>query len=311
MSSKHWSLWRVIIGGSLIALIASVFGIINWGIPYWFIQVTAVLFVLPSALISDRRLYLYIALPFITTQLVVDVYTGARSFLSGTNAMQWLSIIAAGEAVFQVSGQYRLADALSRRRLQELEVLAIENARLNKELQPLAYTDAQTGIYNRHRLSELLDEEYRRAVRYQRPLSLMLLDIDHFKKINESYGHDVGDAVLRWFADQCSVTIRQKLDLLGRFGGKGFAIIYPEADLASAIGAAERLHSQISSNPLQHNEIKIQITFSAGIAALPLDGEIALEQLIERADKALYLAKEKRNRMAYWDDQEAKPRRIV
>ena len=311
MSSKHWSLLRVIIGGSLIALIAVVFGIVNWGIPYWYIHVAAVLFVLPSALISDRRLYLYIALTFIITHLIVDVYTGAKSFLSATNAMQWLSIVAAGELVYQVSSQYRLADMSSRRRMQELEVIALENARLNKDIQPLAYTDALTGIYNRHRLSELLDEEYRRAVRYQRPLSLMLLDIDHFKKINESYGHAAGDAVLRWFADQCSVTIRQKLDLLGRFGGKGFAIIYPEADLASAIGAAERLRAQINSNPLQHHETKIQITFSAGIAALPADEEVALEQLIERADKALYLAKEKRNGMAYWDDQQSKPRRIV
>jgi len=309
MSSKYWSLLRVIIGSSLIALIAIVFGIINWDIPYWFIHVAAVLFVLPSALISDRRIYLYIALTFMITHLVLDVYTGARFFLSGTNAMQWLSIIAAGEVIYQVSSQYRLADTLSRQRIQELEVIADENARLYKEVQQLANTDALTGINNRRRLSELLDEEYRRAIRYQRPLSLMIVDIDHFKKINDVYGHAAGDEALRWFASQCRVIIRQKLDLLGRFGGDEFAIIYPEADLASALGAAERLRSQIIGSPIQFNDTELQITFSAGIASLPLDEEIGLEQLVERADKALYFAKEKRNCMAYWDDKEAMPQR--
>ena len=135
------------------------------------------------------------------------------------------------------------------------------------------------------------------------------MDIDHFKKINDSYGHAAGDEVLHWFANQCSVVIRQKLDLLGRFGGDEFAVIYPEADLASALGAAERLRSQIIGHPIQYNDTELQITFSAGIASLPLDEEIGLDQLVERADKALYCAKEKRNCLAYWDDKAAMPQR--
>ncbi len=312
MSSRHWSLLRVIIGGSMIALIAVVLGILNWDIPYWFIHIVAVLFVFPAALIPDRRVYLYIALTFIVTHLGVDVlYMGGRAFLSGSDAVQWLGILAAGEVIHQVAGQYRLADVLSRRHIQELEVIAIENARLSRVVQELANIDVLTGINNRRRLAELLDEEYRRAIRYQRPLSLMLVDIDHFKKINDSYGRAAGEAVLRWFANQCSAAIRQKLDLLGRFDGDEFAIIYPEADLASAIGAAERLRSQIGSRPIQYNQMEIRITCSAGIAALALDEEIALDQLIERADKALRLAKETRNCMAYWDDQAGVPRQIV
>ena len=309
MTPNRWSSVRIIVGGSLIALTAVVFGMIKWDIPYWFIQVVSVLFVFPAAILYVRRIYMSIVLIFIVTHLGVDLYTGGLSFLLGSDAVQWLSIIASGEVIYQISSQRRRADVSNRQRIQELEVIADENARLYKEVQQLAYIDALTGINNRRRLSELLDDEYRRAIRYQRPLSLMLVDIDHFKKINDVYGHAAGDEALRWFASQCSVIIRQKLDLLGRFGGEEFAIIYPEADLASALGAAERLRSQIIGHPIQYNDTEIQITFSAGIASLPLDEEIGLEQLIERADKALYFAKEKRNCMAYWDDKAAMPQR--
>ena len=309
MTLNRWSLVRIIVGGSLIALTAVVFGMVYRDIPYWFIHVVSVLFVFPAAILHERKIYMSIVLIFIVTHLGVDLYTGGRSFLLGSDAVQWLSILAAGEIIYQISSQRRRADVSNRRRIQELEVIADENARLFKEVQQLANTDALTGINNRRRISELLDEEYRRAIRYQRPLSLMIVDIDHFKKINDVYGHGAGDEALRWFASQCSVIIRQKLDLLGRFGGDEFAIIYPEADLASALGAAERLRSQIIGSPIQFNDTKLQITFSAGIASLPLDEEIGLEQLVERADKALYFAKEKRNCMAYWDDKEAMPQR--
>lgn len=293
----------------MIALIAVAVGMLRWDVPYWFTRVVAVLFVFSSAALHHRRIYLYIVLMFIVTHLGVDIYTGGRLFLPGSEVMQWLGIIAAGEVIYQVSSQYRLADVASRRRIQELEVIAVENDRLYKEVQHLAHTDILTGINNRRRLFELLDDEYRRAVRYQRPLSLMLVDIDHFKNINAVYGQAVGDEVLRWFANQCSAAIRQKLDLIGRLGGEEFAVIYPEADLASAIGAAERLRSQIIGRPIRYNETEIQITFSAGIASLPLDAGIAFDQLVERANKALYHAKEKRNCLAYWDNQAALPQR--
>jgi len=189
-------------------------------------------------------------------------------------------------------------------------LVAIKNARLYKDVRHPAFTDVLTGINNRRRLFELLDEEYKRAIRYQRPLSLMLVDIDHFKKINDIHGHAAGDEVLRWFAKQSSDIMRQKLDLIGRFGGEEFAFIYPEADLASAMGAARRLHAHISGSVIQYNEIEIKITFSAGVASLPLDKEISFEQLIERADKALYYAKESRDCMAYWDNAAAVPQHI-
>jgi diguanylate cyclase (GGDEF)-like protein len=189
--------------------------------------------------------------------------------------------------------------------------IAIENARLYREVQHLAFTDVLTGIPNRRRLFELLEKEYKRAVRYHRPLTIILADIDHFKKINDGHGHAAGDEVLRWFAQRCNEIIRQKIDIVGRFGGEEFAIIYPETNIASAISAAERLRSYTLASKVPHNGIEIPVTFSAGIAALPLETHIALDQLLERADRALYCAKETRNCMAYWDETDAAPHRLA
>jgi len=180
--------------------------------------------------------------------------------------------------------------------------IALENARLYKEVQHLAFTDGLTGINNRRRLFELADKEYKRSMRYRRPLSFMIADIDHFKGINDSYGHAAGDEALRWFATKCSSIIRRKLDMIGRFGGEEFAFIYPEISLPSALIAGERLRRHITSEKIMFERNELQITFSAGIVSLPFDEEISLDQLIERADKALYLAKQKRNSVAFWDD---------
>ena len=123
MSANRWSSVRIIVGGSIIALIVVVFGVAHWDVPYWFIHVVSVLFVFSSAILHNRRIYLYIVLAFITAHLGVDIYTGGRSFLLGSDAVQWFSIIAAGEIIHQISSQRRRADELSRRRIQELEVM--------------------------------------------------------------------------------------------------------------------------------------------------------------------------------------------
>ena len=180
--------------------------------------------------------------------------------------------------------------------------VAIENARLYREVQHLAYTDSLTGIPNRRRLFELAEREYKRSMRYHRPLSFMLVDIDHFKDINDNHGHAAGDEVLRWFVTECNTIIRRNVDMIGRFGGEEFAMIYPEISLSSALIVGERLRRHIAGRVVMFDGKQLQITFSAGIASLQFDEEITLDQFIERADMALYLAKQKRNCMAFWDD---------
>ncbi|MFT3890117.1 MAG: sensor domain-containing diguanylate cyclase [Anaerolineales bacterium] len=185
--------------------------------------------------------------------------------------------------------------------------VAIHNARLYEEVQVLAFTDSLTGINNRRRLFELAEKEFKRAQRYRRPLSFMLVDIDHFKDINDTYGHAAGDEALRWFAHEASSAIRQNIDVIGRFGGEEFAFLYPETELPSTLGAAERLLKHFVGKKACFDGREIQVNFSAGVACLPLKEDITLDQLIERADKALYCAKEKRNCIAYWDNHESKP----
>jgi len=185
--------------------------------------------------------------------------------------------------------------------------VAIENARLYMEVQHLAYTDGLIGIPNRRRLFELADKEYKRSMRYHRPLSFMLVDIDHFKDINDTHGHPAGDETLRWFATECNTTIRQNVDIIGRYGGEEFAMIYPEIELPSALIAGERLRRHVAEKCLVFDDVCLQITFSSGIVSLPFEEQITLDQLIERADKALYLAKQKRNSIAFWDDANGCP----
>jgi diguanylate cyclase (GGDEF)-like protein len=160
---------------------------------------------------------------------------------------------------------------------------------------------------NRRRLFELAETEFRRAQRYKRPLSIMLIDLDHFKNINDLYGHAAGDAALKWFAELCNVTIRQKVDIVGRFGGEEFAILYPETKLTSAIDAAKRLQHCAETFHMRIGVLDLKISFSAGIASLPDCESATLDQLIEHADKAMYAAKQKRNCLAYWDEQDAIP----
>lgn len=445
--SSRWVSLRLLVGGSVIALVAVLWGTLQWDIPYWFISVASVPFVLASAVFQRRRVYLYIALAYVVSHIAADLWTGARSFLLGSDAVQWISIAVSGEVIHQISSQRRRAEELHQRRIRELEVMnetltgisgelelntllqtiteravkllnaslgelllydkqsgemevvaqypvdraqvgfrmkpgegamgrvavtkrplmlndykafvhalpeevttgveatldvpllkggefigvlglahharhrkfslddqqlltvfasqatvAIENARLYKEVQHLAFTDVLTGINNRRRLFELADKEYKRCMRYRRPLSLMIMDIDHFKSINDNYGHAAGDEVLKWFAAECGSVIRQKVDMIGRFGGEEFAVLYPEIELPSALIAGERLRRHVADREVALEGRRLQVTFSAGIVSLPFEERITLDQLVERADKALYLAKTKRNCTAFWDD---------
>lgn len=453
MTPKRWNSARIMIGGSIIALVAVLWGLYQWHMPHWFLFVVSAPFAFASAIIHKRRIYFIILIVYIFSHIGVDLWLGSRSFMLDSDAVEWLSIVFAGEIIYQLSNQRRRAEEISRRRIRELEMMnetltdisselelnkllqtivektvkllnvtlgelllydkstkemrivaqfpmqknggigfkikpgegamgrvsvtkkplilnnykafvnslaeevttgveatmdvpllkgddfigvlgvarhernhafteddlrlltvlasqatvAIQNAQLYEKFQHLAFTDGLTGINNRRRLFELAEKEFKRAVRYRRPLSFMLVDIDHFKNINDRYGHAAGDEVLRWFATEASSVIRQKIDLIGRFGGEEFAFLYPETELPATLGAVERLRKHFRNQKASFEGHELDVTFSAGIASLPLDGEIRLDQLIEHADRALYCAKEKRNCLAYWDNRECKP----
>ncbi len=174
--------------------------------------------------------------------------------------------------------------------------IAIENARLFAEVQQLAITDGLTGLYNRRHFFALAERELERARRYGHPLSVILLDLDHFKHVNDTYGHSVGDEALRVVAARCRECLRS-IDHLGRYGGEEFAALLPENDLDGARAAAERLRQCIAESPVETSQGLLPLTISLGVAALD-ESCPDLATLLSRADAALYVAKkEGRNRV--------------
>jgi diguanylate cyclase (GGDEF)-like protein len=176
--------------------------------------------------------------------------------------------------------------------------IAIENAQLFASAKRLAQTDSLTGLYNRRHFFELAQREFQRARRYDRPLSALMLDIDHFKRVNDNFGHAIGDQVLIEVAEICNRELRQ-IDLIGRFGGEEFAILLIETNLQAAQRVAERLRETIEKAIRPSNEnLSILITTSVGVAYLNEDCP-NLDTLLDQADKALYVAKQSgRNKVA-------------
>jgi len=166
---------------------------------------------------------------------------------------------------------------------------AIELARLHAEVQRLAITDDVTGLYNRHGLFELGAREVERALRYNRPLSAIMLDVDGFKAINDDNGHTAGDQVLQAIGQGCARRLRE-VDLLSRYGGDEFVFLLPESDLRTARLAAERLRGGIAGQPIQTVKGPLNVTASLGLAQADLTTP-DLNALIDRADAAMYAAK--------------------
>jgi len=167
--------------------------------------------------------------------------------------------------------------------------VAVANALLMEETRRLALTDPLTGLDNRRQLFALGSRALAAARRYGRPLTCIMLDIDHFKRINDTYGHGVGDEVLRTVARRCRASVRD-VDVLGRYGGEEFAVVLPEIDRELGAIVAERLRTAIGGSPVATSAGPVQVTVSAGVAELDEDTE-DLGALVAAADDALYVAK--------------------
>lgn len=157
---------------------------------------------------------------------------------------------------------------------------------LEAKLRQLSVTDPLTDVYNRRELDRVLDQEFQRGQRYSHPFAVILIDIDHFKVINDTYGHDAGDNTLRAIANTLRDTLRQT-DVLGRWGGEEFLIVCPSTDLTGASHLANTLRSRIANLALDDSK---PVTISIGVASLDTD-DTQVSDVLKRADLALYDAK--------------------
>jgi diguanylate cyclase (GGDEF)-like protein/PAS domain S-box-containing protein len=175
-----------------------------------------------------------------------------------------------------------------------------EQKQLELQLQSLAITDPLTHCYNRRHFLEVSNLELERARRFQRPLSILMLDLDHFKDVNDTFGHAIGDQVLQEIVLICQHNIRT-IDLLARFGGEEFTILLPETDDCAALQAAERIRNIIETTAIVTGHGAVLVTVSIGVANRNGEEPVSLEHLLDRAVQAMYASKSAgRNRVTVW-----------
>jgi len=171
----------------------------------------------------------------------------------------------------------------------------------NEKLRHAAFHDSLTGLYNRQYFKEAIEREILRSDRYRHPLSLVLLDLDRFKTVNDTYGHHCGDVVLKTVG-QMIVNGTRRSDIVVRYGGEEFAILLPETALANAVTKAEACRALIGATQMEADGHRVRLTISAGVASWNPSHPVTADELIKAADQALYLSKRQgRNRITVWD----------
>jgi diguanylate cyclase (GGDEF)-like protein len=164
---------------------------------------------------------------------------------------------------------------------------------LNRELQRLSNLDGLTQVSNRRRFDEYLSQEWQRLLQQQRPLGLIMADVDYFKAYNDHYGHLAGDQCLQQIAQVLFETVRRPADLVARYGGEEFAVILPDTPLEGAIAVAELILKRVQALQIDHHysQAGSHVSLSLGVWGLVPNPDIPLQTLIEAADQALYQAK--------------------
>ncbi len=204
-----------------------------------------------------------------------------------------------------IHGMQENCDATNIRFFQALAnevAVSLQNALLYREIDRLSRIDPLTGLMNRRSFTVSAIRFLQLAIRYNKPLSAAMLDIDFFKKVNDTYGHAMGDDVLKSVAKTCEGLIRRS-DIVGRFGGEEFCFLFPETAVESASLLAERIRVAISSLTFESEGQNFQVTASIGLAELHGEAD-SLETMLSRSDEALYQAKESgRDRVVVWNEK--------
>lgn len=242
------------------------------------IVIGALLVILDSMAVTFMPLSLPLQL-LITLALTVFVMIAAQIRYANTNPLMQ-------------SGNNDDINAVLSDRMLELQLALREVEEKNQILEQLNTLDALSGIHNRRHFDKRLTAEYRRASRELSTLALILLDIDHFKKVNDHYGHLAGDEIIRTVALLISEQLNRPGDDAFRYGGEEFAVILPSTDEQGALLVAEQIRSAIESHVFVYKDETIRCTISLGIATYHQHNNVIVTDLVEQADKALYLAKQ-------------------
>lgn len=172
----------------------------------------------------------------------------------------------------------------------DLEDEIVRREAVEQQLKHQATTDPLTQLFNRRQFLDLADRELSRSERKNRPISIIMMDIDHFKSVNDTYGHLIGDQVLVHLADICLKDCR-KYDIWARYGGEEFIAMLPETDIGQCNLISERLRKRIADTSMQFGQITLSITVSMGISCIGVDSELNFDELVDQADQALYQSK--------------------
>ncbi len=227
---------------------------------------------------SDGRLKSHISLPLINDGKVLGCASLSSDHTNAfdAQALQFFSLIT-----------YQMISSMNR-------------SQVISSMKDMAIYDTLTHLYNRRQLDHVLEEEFRNSSLKKQPLSIIMIDIDHFKAINDRYGHDEGDRALIHVGSLLKASLRD-YDIVARFGGEEFLVVLPRTIMKDAVVIAERIRRSVEATPLSAGDEKIHLTVSLGIAAIPAIWPDSKEEFIKCADTALYEAKDKgRNRVCFY-----------
>jgi diguanylate cyclase (GGDEF)-like protein len=171
-----------------------------------------------------------------------------------------------------------------------------ENARLLEQVQKMAIMDPLTEIYNRRIFFDVANREIVRSIRYHNPFSILMIDLDHLKQINDTYGHPAGDAVLKEAVKIIKSNLRE-IDTFARYGGDEFIVMLPETGLVGGQKVADRIMAAGDTTMYTFKDFEIPVAFSAGVAEFEFDGDHDIDDVISRADKELYITKSRRKQV--------------
>ena len=276
---------------------------------------------LAGLIVHTGQSYIFNSVEEMDASGIQFVWTGEKDY---TQSIVAVPLLLSGKVHGMISAQSHQPNSYKDEDRQLLEMLAahaaiaLENARLFSEMQEIADKDPLTNLMlNRRKFYELAEREFARAKRYPQSLSVMMMDVDHFKNFNDQFGHKVGDLILKMIAQVCTQNVRN-VDIVGRHGGEEFIILFPSTGSRSAAEIAERIRQQIAEANLKEDDLKeisqffetvngaiispetLHVTVSIGVAELE-DSCTSIDALVNRADRALYLAKNMgRNLVKIW-----------